>query len=72
MRTAGYVLIALGVVVPVALLLYGVISERLENRRYGPPMEDAFTPVARVIDLVLLAYLGLAFILPGALLLLLA
>jgi hypothetical protein len=71
-RTAGLVLVALAVLVPTGWWLASFVETQRANRRYGgPPMEDAFTPVARLIDGLLLLAVFAVLAVPGALLLLL-
>jgi hypothetical protein len=72
-RTAGFVLVALGVLVPTGWWLVSFVVTQRDNRRYGgPPMEDAFTPAARLMDGLLLLAVFAVLAAPGALLLLLA
>ena len=65
--------VGLGVAIPLALRLDAAARQWRDNKRFGgPPMEDAFTPIGRVIDAMVLVGLGGVLVVPGALLLLLS
>ena len=69
----GFGLIATGVVVPAGVFGWLLVAERRETRRTGiEAMEDAFTPASQAILLYLLLCLALVFVVPGAVMLLLA
>ena len=72
MRTVGFVLLGLGVALPVGVAILSRIDRIREDRKHGgPPMEDAFGPIADAIDTGLLILLGLVLVVPGLILVLL-
>lgn len=67
METAGWILVGLGIVLPIGVVVVSAIDRVREDRKHGglPPLDDAFGPAANVIDTALLILLAFAFLLPG-------